>query len=142
MSLVFILILLLPYSSIAPAQEDLHSEVAWALDWNLPENKCEKPNLISQSYKVTDSEGDRPVSDVDSYTIRRYERKEKRWKKCVDNYKKDLMKDFTRLKDSAQYGLTQEQANSILEKLSLLQKAYLSPDGLPETAPDPETATD
>ena len=120
----------------ASAEAVTHKEVAWALDWALPANNCEKPRLVSHSYNVKDSEGDRAVTDVDSYTIKRYERKEKRWQKCVDKYKKNLLKDFERLKGSAQYGLTQDQAKRILEHMAVLQQVYMSTDGLLTEEPD------
>lgn len=112
------------------AAEMPHKEVRWALDWTAPVNACEKPKLVSHSYNVTDSEGARPVTDVDSYTIKRYERKEKRYEKCLEQYKKGLLKDFERLKGSAQYGLTQDQADTILAHMALLQRIYVSPDGV------------
>jgi hypothetical protein len=67
--------------------------------------------------------------DVDSYTLNRYERKRKRWQKCVDRYKARLENDFAALKDSAQYGLTKEQADIILGKMKLIQTVLTSPDG-------------
>jgi len=85
--------------------------------------------MVSHSYNVKDEEGSRPVTDVDSYAINRYERKEKRWEKCVDRYKKTLLEDLERLKGSAQYGLTQDQANQILEHMAMLQQVYLSDGG-------------
>ena len=74
------------------------------------------------------------MTDVDSYTIKRYERKKKRWEKCVDQYKSKLMKDFERLKNSAQHGLTQDQADQILANMATIQQVYLSPEGLDEEA--------
>ncbi len=109
-----------------------HKEVVKALAWELPANECEKPKLLAQSSNVKDEQGSREITDVDSYTIGRYERREKRWKKCVDKYKKGLMKDFEKLQNSAQYGLTQDQANEILGKMALIQKIYMSPDGVLE----------
>jgi hypothetical protein len=52
--------------------------------------------------------------DVDSYTLRRYERQEKRWQSCLEDYRKLLMTDFEKLKASAQHGLTQDQAGKAL----------------------------
>ena len=135
----FSIILLLLCSPVLAAQDATHKEVKWALEWTLPGNNCERPRIVSHSYNVKDSEGDRPVTDVDSYTIKRYERKEVRWQKCVDKYKKGLLKDFERLKNSAQYGLTQEQADIILSNMALLQAVYISEEGLPPTENTEET---
>lgn len=125
------LLLLLFVFTVTPvsAEQALHREVEWALGWTIPQNKCTKPNMVSHSYNVKDEEGSRPVTDVDSYAINRYERKEKRWEKCVDRYKKTLLEDLERLKGSAQYGLTQDQANQILEHMAMLQQVYLSDGG-------------
>jgi len=106
-----------------------HEKVQAALDWELPANICKKPRLDVVSSNVVDGEGSRTQTDVDSYTIDRYLRKEKRWKSCLEKYKAGLMDDFGELRNSAQYGLTQSQADIILGKLALIQSVYLSPDG-------------
>lgn len=111
------------------AESQPHEKVQAALDWALPVNACIKPKLIAVSSDVTDSEGSRTQTDVDSYTIGRYQRKEKRWKSCVEKYKADLMVEFSELKDCAQYGLTKAQADIVLGKMALIQSVYLSPDG-------------
>ena len=111
------------------AQSELHEGVQAALDWELPDNTCKKPRLDVVSSNVVDGEGSRTQTDVDSYTIDRYLRKEKRRKSCVEKYKAGLMENFGTLRNSAQYGLTQAQADIILGKLALIQSVYLSPDG-------------
>lgn len=122
------------------AQDEHHKEVVAAIQWELPVNECKKPRLIAQSSNVVDGEGAREITDVDSYTIGRYKRKEKRWQKCVDKYKKGLMKDFEQLKDSASHGLTQTQADQILAKMALIQQVYMSPDGIPNKGDSKEVA--
>lgn len=111
------------------AESEPDEKVQTALDWELPVNACKKPRLVAVSSNVSDSEGARVQTDVDSYTIDRYQRKEKRWKSCVEKYKAGLMDDFAELRNSAQYGLTKAQADVILGKLALIQSVYLSPDG-------------
>ena len=111
------------------AESEPDEKVQTALDWELPVNACKKPRLVAVSSNVSDSEGARVQTDVDSYTIDRYQRKEKRWKSCVEKYKVGLMDDFGELRNSAQYGLTKAQADVILGKLALIQSVYLSPDG-------------
>jgi hypothetical protein len=111
------------------AESQTHEKVQAALDWALPVNACIKPKMIAVSSEVIDSEGSRSQTDVDSYTIERYERKEKRWKSCVEKYKSGHNVEFSELKDCAQYGLTKAQADIILGKMALIQSVYLSPDG-------------
>lgn len=120
-----LLLLLLPFF----AQAETHARVQEALDWELPVNTCKKPKMIARSSKVIDGEGDREVTDVDSYTINRYERKQKRWESCLGEYKEALLVDLNKMKDCAQYGLTRAQADIVLGKMALLQKVYLSADG-------------
>jgi len=119
-------------ANLTQAESHPHKEVVAALGWELPTNECSKPRLMAQSSNVVDGKGAREITDVDSYTIERYNRKEKRWQKCLNKYKERLMKDFERLKGSAQHGLTQQQANQILTKMALIQQVYMSHDGLPE----------
>jgi len=111
------------------AESQPHEKVQTALDWALPVNACIKPKMIAVTAKVTDSEGSRTQTDVDSYTIGRYQRKEKRWNSCVEKYKSDLMVEFSELKDSAQYGVTKAQADIIMGNMAMIQSVYLSPDG-------------
>ncbi|MEJ6683114.1 MAG: hypothetical protein QNL96_04045 [SAR86 cluster bacterium] len=107
--------------------EVLHPEVAAALAWSLPENPCQQPKLAGKSADIVDTQGIPSRMDVDSYKIDRFKRQEKRWLKCVANYKQGLVTDFSRLKDSAQYGLTQQQADKILAKLALIQASVEAP---------------
>jgi len=107
--------------------EVLHPEVAAALAWSLPENPCQQPKLAGKSADIYDTQGIPSRMDVDSYKIDRFKRQEKRWLKCVANYKQGLVTDFSRLKDSAQYGLTQQQADKILAKLALIQASVEAP---------------
>ena len=54
----------------------------------------------------------------------------KRWDTCITGYKEDLMNDFETLKSSAQHGLSQAQADTILGKLALIQEVLVSPDAV------------
>ena len=122
-------ILLAAPSAHVRAAAELHPEVRAALDYQLPENTCDKPALIAQAATVVDGQGAREQTDVDSYTIDRFRRKEKRWQDCLDAYRQTLMNDFDRLKASASHGLTQAQADLILGKMKRLQSVYFSPEG-------------
>ena len=123
--LLFVLLLVLPFYSEA----ETHARVQEALDWELPVNNCKKPKMVARSSNVNDGQGDREVTDVDSYTIERYERKQERWESCLGEYKEALLVELAKMKDCAQYGLTRAQADIILGKMALMQKVYLSTDG-------------
>ena len=86
------------------AQCETHELVQEALDYELPVNDCERPEIVVGTSNVVDGEGSRTQTDVDSYTIGRYERKEQRWQTCVEDYREGLMADFQELKASAQHG--------------------------------------
>ncbi|XOV88177.1 MAG: hypothetical protein ACFHX7_25000 [Pseudomonadota bacterium] len=110
-----------------------HREVSAALNWQLPANHCEAPKLSGAERDVEDPTGSgaRYRYDVDSAKLARYQRQQKRWEKCIERYKAQLVKDFGKLKDSARHGLTQEQANSILAKMALIQAVVESPTATP-----------
>jgi len=110
------------------AAEIAHEKVQEALNWQLPMIECNRPRSISMNSAEDPAEGGKAQTDVDSYTIGRYERKKKRWIVCVDKYKAALMDDYEQLKRSAQHGLTKAQADIILGKMSQLQSAYMSAD--------------
>lgn len=114
----------------AQAQTSVHPKVQEALDWQLPQNPCAKPALLATAANVSNGD-DYAQSDTDSYTIKRYERKQRRWEKCLKKYKAGLMEDFSALKDSAQYGLTKPQAEAILANMGLIQSVYMDVDGRP-----------
>lgn len=124
LSLVCLMLLTIPLICVG-AEVTTHKKVQQALDWQLPVNTCRKPKSISMTSSEDPAQGGKAQTDVDSYTINRYKRKEKRWNKCIDKYKAVLMDDFAALKDCAQYGLTKEQADIILSKLALIQKTVM-----------------
>lgn len=106
-------------------------QVQSALAWQLPMISCNKPKPPGVRKEVFDDDGIRREEwDVDYYTLKRYKRKERRWEACVDDYKAGLAKSFTTLKNSAQYGLTQPQADIILGKMKAIQLALQSPEGV------------
>ena len=121
-----------------------HTDVQAALDYQLPENTCTKPKDFtpnttvsapaqaggSTSFFIGSSTTD--VIDVDSYTRRRQERQESRWRSCVATYKAELLNDMEELRSSARHGITQEQANTILTNMAMIQEVYLTWDGVLE----------
>ena len=111
---------------IASAKSTTPDKVQSALDWQLPESECTKPVLRGKSFAIIDGSGDRVQTDVDSYTLGRQERKMKRYSSCVTAYTQVLNSDFESLKGSAQYGLTKDQANTIMGKMKLIQSTIIA----------------
>jgi len=124
---------------------EIHQEVQSALEWELPPLKCKQPKASRdiQQYEASggyishsptntteESSGAPTVFDIDHYKVERYQRKKKRWQKCVSAYKAELLVQFESLKSSAQHGLTKEQASIIMSKLALIQSAVMSPTGV------------
>ncbi len=131
--LTFLLVLMTANYAHAEAAPKVHKKVQQALDWELPENTCAFPKAPGKKKQVTDDMGSTHTEwDVDTYTLERYQRKENRWKKCVERYKSNLAKEFETLKASAQYGLTQPQADRILGNMKLIQQVMMSESGLLE----------
>lgn len=98
-----------------------HPEVQAALDWQLLANECgARPQLSKGSDYANDTQ-ETVMSDVDHYTRGRHKRALKRWIKCEERYRRSLLKDFGRLKDSVRHGMTQAQAEIVLGKLKLIQ---------------------
>ena len=124
-----------------------------ALDYQVPENACSKPKIVADAATVAAPvqdpssvsffEGNNTisVSDLAGYERDRQARKGKRWRKCLAEYKEGLLDDMERLKSSAQHGLTQEQAHAILTNMALIQKVYLTPDGVLEEGALAEIST-
>ncbi len=131
-------VLLMGSSAFAQTDaSEVHGKVQAALDWQLPHNACEKPQLRGATADIVDTDGVRVRWDVDSYQLDRFERKQKRWKSCVKKYKKALLSDFEDLNNSAQYGLSQQQAHTILEKMALIQTVLESPNAVVEEPSPP-----
>ncbi len=136
-------LVLAPWSVFAETPKPVQA----ALDYQLPENTCTKPRIIASESTVLapaqdgggggsnffqgSNTGD--VSDIDGYSRKRIERKEKRWRKCVATYKADLLDDMQQLKGSASHGVTQEQADSILKNMALIQQVYMTSEGVLES---------
>jgi len=100
------LMLLVLACSVNAGNADVHEKVQNALDYNIPLNECKKPKGIERMSAVVDGsgimndigEGGVTQSNIDSYTMDRLKRKEKRWLSCVEKYKQNLLKDLAELK--------------------------------------------
>lgn len=133
--LTILLLLMAAHPARGEDTPKVHKKVQQALDWELPKNKCVMPKAPGKKKQVNDDMGSSHTEwDVDTYTLERYQRKENRWKKCVERYKSNLAKEFETLKNSAQYGLTQPQADTILSHMKLIQQVMMSETGTLETA--------
>jgi hypothetical protein len=135
--------LFLCWSTLAQAEEAMTVEAA--LNYQLPDNPCTKPEILGDGNDVSAPMQDpsgvpyfqgsstASISDMNSYERERLERQAKRWQKCLADYKAGLLQDMERLKSSATHGLTEEQAHAIIAHMKLIQTVYLSPDGTIET---------
>ena len=111
------LFIALPHTAAA----DTHPEVQAALDWQLPDHSCGGQPTLNKGSDYTNDTHETVTSDVDHYTRQRYQRKMKRWNKCMEKYRQRLITDFGELKDSVRHGMTQQQAEIVLGKLKLIQ---------------------
>ena len=108
--IIFIFILVAPHLVNAKT----HKKVQAALDYDMPENTCKKPTKFA-STKAT---GTAPTQSSSG----------------VDKYKAGLLKDMDTLKASAQHGLTQAQADTIIDNMRGIQDVYMTPDGVLDPA--------
>ena len=133
--LMWALVLVVPVVSLAA---ETHEKVQAALDYSIPLNSCKKPRSIVITANIIDGDGEGGVSqsDVDSYTMNRLQRKQKRWQSCVKKYKTVLLRDLAALRECAQYGLTQEQASIILARMAEIQLVVMTVDGIKPVASD------
>lgn len=113
--------------SSASVYAETHPEVQKALDYEQPESTCGDEPVLRGAKTTKDSAEDTVRSDVDHYTRKRHERKHQRWSKCNDKHRDALMDDFVRLKDSAQHGMTQEQAQIVLGHMKSIQDTLRPP---------------
>ena len=102
-----------------------------ALDWELQTNEGNKPKLAGAEPDVFDNTQETKLRfGIDHYKIERFERQEKRWKTCLLEYRGSLFDSFLAMNNSAQYGLTQAQADAILGNMALIQSVLGTDDGI------------
>ncbi len=111
------LTLLIAAPTAVAEQTEMHPEVKKALEYRLRKNTCEPPK--------------RRQSNVVSGQSRKMKKALEKYENCIIDYKKEIFEDFNQLKGSAQYGLTQDQADQILRKMAVIQKAIESKFGVP-----------
>lgn len=99
--------------SSALVAAEVHPEVQAALNWQLTPSTCHEITAGLSSDATTER--------------RNIEKAMEDRAECVQQYKQDLLADFERLKSSASHGLTQDQANTILGHMKMIQKAIEAP---------------
>ena len=144
---VTFLLSLLFASASSQAASTLHPEVRAALDYAVVAHQCEPPSrrvesgaLNTQGGAVREGlerspggfSGASVVYDTDALSIREHERELAQWRGCIEDYKRGLLDDFTRLKASARHGLTLEQANRIAGNLLAIQNVIMSDTASPD----------
>ncbi|MEM7216917.1 MAG: hypothetical protein AAF515_01035 [Pseudomonadota bacterium] len=106
-----------------------------ALSWEVPQSPCEAPKdpRIASGGQNFDPANPQTSSsyDLDHYTLSRFERKMKRWRKCESRYRERLYANGMALQRvaqqaSAEQRLTQEQLDVILIKVAQV-KLILNP---------------
>ncbi len=125
-------------------QATTHPEVAEALAWELPAHECVPPKqTIRNQATTTGALGDNSfgsneelgggVVDYDTNSVdrSRIERARKRYGKCLEEYRQELVDEFGRIKSVVRHGVTEAQARQLLEKLAMIQKTIESPDAKP-----------
>jgi hypothetical protein len=93
--------------------EDIHPEVLSALDWALPSHDCVPPKIKASH-------------DSTSSTERKYKKAKKKFEKCYDGYKANLIEQQQNMMEVAKHGLTQEQAEIIMGNMKLIQSIVTS----------------
>lgn len=116
-------IIFLPAITLA---QGIHPDVQAALDWQLPQNKCE--------FKLK-------RSNVASGLERKYKKAVKKYKKCLTTYLTGLALEQKKLVAVAQHGLSQEQANIIMGNMKDIQ-SVIRKAGPPPAAPPAEVPLD
>jgi hypothetical protein len=84
----------------------LHPEVAWAVDYRVPEHDCVEPNI-------------RPGNNT-ATRVERFRRQAKRYTSCVKSYQEGLLADFGRIQDAVRFGVTPDQAESMKANLDAI----------------------
>ena len=106
-----------------------NAAVTQALQWQMPENPCVEPTMRGKGRDVihTVAPNAARYSDVDHYTLQRYQRKMKRWQACENKYRVGLYHDAMMLQKAAQQGMTETQLEDTRQKLIAI-KMVLMPE--------------
>ncbi len=100
--------------------QDVHPEVQRALNWTLTPHECVPPKV-------------RASHDSSSGNERKYNKAKKKFEKCVDSYKADLINEQQEMMGVAQHGLTQQQADIIMANMKHIQSVVTRKVGQPTT---------
>ncbi len=85
-------------------------EVAWALSYELPAHDCKRPKL-------------RNSNQPDA--VSKFERKTKRYVKCVVKYQTAIIEDHQKIIAAAEQGVTTEQAETLVAHLRAIEAAVV-----------------
>ena len=96
-----------PASAETPEQKDM----SWVVGYEIPEHDCKEPKL-RQSNQSADQ-------------ISRFQRKLKRYRKCVGEFQQQLTADHQQIITIAQQSATPEQTTVVVEKLQGIQAAVV-----------------
>lgn len=131
--LQILFLLLIPVAGVQAGEARVPpAEVVAALAYVLPANTCKAPKLSGGNWSTTNpSDGATEYYDLDYAEQRRYQRALKRYDKCLRDYKSGLQDDFAALKGSAQHGLTNDEATTIMGHMALIGEVLAANDGLP-----------
>ena len=105
--------LLISVALPAAADKDAETrDMNWVANYEIPGHDCKEPKL-RQSNQNADQ-------------ISRYQRKLKRYRKCVGEYQQILIADHQQIISIAQQSATPEQTTMVVEKLAEIQEAVVS----------------
>jgi len=107
---------LLPFTAFAA---EVHPEVQAALDWQLQPHDCAPPTVKASH-------------DSNSGNERKYNKAKKKFEKCIDAYKAELIKEQQEMMGVAQHGITQKQAEVIMGNMKFIQSIVVSKYTQPE----------
>jgi len=108
------------------AEAPVSPELKWALSYEMPSYKCKKPKL-RQSNQTADQ-------------FARFERKSKHYARCVADYQTQAIEDHGRIVAAAEQGVTQAQAEILVEKLRGIESAVIEIGENSVTQLDPKEA--
>ena len=132
-----ILLFIFSVSSISLSSAEIPPEVEAALNWNLPVNQCTPPHAFLGMSLINEEGVSNSTRKLNPGQQRMAARKKATYDKCIIDYKNNLIMEWKILKGVPQYGVTQDQAETILARMAFIQTVIESPLALP-----PEWATE
>jgi hypothetical protein len=100
---VLVCFLQITAGAFAADSAEVHSEISWALAYETPVQTCKRPKA-RQSNEVAGQ-------------FDRFRRKMEKYTKCVNKYHQLLIEDHQRIVKAAEFGITEQQAQSMIAKV-------------------------